>query len=284
MKIIIVSGLSGSGKSVALGMLEDLDYYCIDNLPLALLTTLKPTTLQGRDEEFPLLAVSIDARSRGDIAGFPNRINELREAGLDIQVIFFQADREVILRRYSETRRKHPMTDADTPLSEAIDRERELLRPIADCADRVIDTSNTNIHQLRETVRNHLQGENGDGLSLQFQSFGFKYGLPDTVDFVFDVRCLPNPHWKDELRDQTGRDEGVARYLESQEFTGKMLKDITRFLEDWLPAFQAENRAYVTVAIGCTGGKHRSVYIVEQLARHFRQRYPNTLVRHTELP
>jgi len=284
VKIIVVSGLSGSGKSVALGMLEDLDYYCIDNLPLALLATLKPQTLQHRDEEFPLLAVSIDARSRGDIAGFPKRIAELREAGLDIQVLFFQADRDVILRRYSETRRKHPLTDANTPLAEAIDREHELMQPIADSAERVIDTSRSNIHQLRELVRSHLQGQNEEGLSLLFQSFGFKYGMPDAVDFVFDVRCLPNPHWQEELRIQTGRDAGVVKYLEAQEDTKKMLDDISRFLEHWLPKFQAEDRAYVTVAIGCTGGKHRSVYIVEQLAARFRQHYPTTLVRHTELP
>ncbi len=285
MKIIVVSGLSGSGKSVALGMLEDLDYYCIDNLPLPLLASLKPETLQLRNEEFPLLAVGIDARSRsGDIAVFPSRIHELKTAGLDIEVVYFQADRDVILRRYSETRRKHPLTDAETPLGEAVDRERKLLEPIAACADHVIDTSNTNIHQLRELIRNHLQGRSRDGLSLLFQSFGFKYGMPEGVDFVFDVRCLPNPHWQAELRAQTGRDSAVAEFLESEQDTGKMLADITRFLETWLPKYQAENRAYVTVGIGCTGGKHRSVYLVEKLTAYFRKRYPHTLMRHTELP
>lgn len=285
MKIVVVSGLSGSGKSVALGMLEDLDFYCIDNLPLPLLASLKPETLRTRDAEFPLLAVGIDARSRpGDIAIFPKRIEELKAAGLDIEVVFFTADRDVILRRYSETRRKHPLTDADTPLAEAIDRERELLKPISDNADHIIDTSRSNIHQLREMIRQHIQGGDHDSFSVLFQSFGFKYGMPKGVDFVFDVRCLPNPHWEDTLRGQTGRDNEVACFLEAQPETREMLNDITGFLEKWLPKYQAENRAYVTVAIGCTGGKHRSVYLVEKLAEYFRKRYPKTLLRHTELP
>lgn len=285
MKIVIVSGLSGSGKSVALGMLEDLGYYCIDNLPLSLLTSFTADTLKADDDDIPLLAVGIDARSqRRMIAGFPNRIAELREAGLDIQVLFCQADREIILRRYSETRRKHPLTEADTPLAEAVDAEVELLRPIAECADWVIDTSRTNIHQLREMVRNRLQGEQGEGLSLLFQSFGFKYGMPDGMDFVFDARCLPNPHWEESLRSQTGRDAGVRDYLEAQPDTNKMVEDIQRFLGDWLPRFRANDRSYVTIGIGCTGGKHRSVYLVEKLAESFRKNYPQTSVRHTELP
>lgn len=285
MKIFIVSGLSGSGKSVALDMLEDLDFYCIDNMPLPLLAAFTPETLSSQYEEFPLLAVGIDARTRGsDIAAFPGRIQEMREAGIDIEVVFFQADRDVILRRFSETRRKHPLTDANTPLAEAIEKERELLKPISDSADHTVDTSNTNIHQLRDLIRNHIRGRDGDNLSLLFQSFGFKYGMPEAVDFVFDVRCLPNPHWHEDLRAQTGRDRGVAEFLEQQEDTGKMLQDIISFLENWLPKYRAENRAYVTVAIGCTGGKHRSVYLVEKLTEHFRKQYPRTLLRHTELP
>ncbi len=285
MKIIVVSGLSGGGKSVALGMLEDLGYYCIDNLPMNLLGNFTADTLQADVDDIPLLAVGIDARAhRRTIAAFPERIAELREAGIDIQVLFFQADREVILRRYSETRRKHPLTEADVPLTEAVDKERELLRPVAECADWVIDTSRTNIHQLREMVRNRLQGEDGDGLSLLFQSFGFKYGMPDGVDFVFDARCLPNPHWQEELRAQTGRDEAVQAYLMAQPDTIKFADDISRFLHDWLPRFRANDRSYVTIGIGCTGGKHRSVYLVERLAEEFRKQYPQTSVRHTELP
>lgn len=285
MKIIVVSGLSGSGKSVALGMLEDLDFYCIDNLPLPLLAYIKPETLKSRDEEFPLLAVGIDARSRpGDVAAFPKRINELRASGLDIEVVFFTADRDVILRRYSETRRKHPLTGPDTPLAEAIDRERELLKPISDNADHIIDTSRSNIHQLREMIRQYIQGSDHDSFSVLFQSFGFKYGVPKGVDFVFDVRCLPNPYWDEALREHTGLEQEIIDFLESRPETADMLNDLTGFLEKWLPKYQAENRAYVTVAIGCTGGKHRSVYLAEKLAEYFRKRYPNTLLRHTELP
>ena len=285
MKIVVVSGLSGGGKSVALGMLEDLDYYCIDNLPLNLLSSFTADSLQAEIDDIPLLAVGIDARAkRRTIAAFPERIEELRAAGIDIQVLYFQADREVILRRYSETRRKHPLTEADIPLTEAVDAERELLRPIAECADWVIDTSRTNIHQLREMVRNRLQSEGGDGLTLLFQSFGFKYGMPDGVDFVFDARCLPNPHWQQGLREQTGRDQGVREYLEAQPDTIKLANDITDFLNDWLPRFRANDRSYVTIGIGCTGGKHRSVYLVERLAEQFREQYPQTAVRHTELP
>ncbi len=285
MKIVVVSGLSGSGKSVALGMLEDLGYYCIDNLPLALLATFTVDVLQGRAEEFPRLAVGIDARARpASIRLFPERIREFREAGIDVQVLFFEADKEVILRRYNETRRKHPLTDTDTPLAEAIDKERRLLEPIAACADVAIDTSRSNMHQLREQVRNRLQGGDAETLSLLFQSFSYKFGIPEGVDFVFDARCLPNPHWQPELKELTGRDEAVAAYLEKQPETRRLLKDLQAFLKDWLPRFKAEDRSYVTVAVGCTGGRHRSVYLVERLADHFRRRYPQTLVRHTELP
>ncbi len=285
MKIVVVSGLSGSGKSVALGMLEDLGYYCIDNLPLALLTTFTADVLQGRAEEFPMLAVGIDARARAaSIRLFPERVKELRAAQIDIQVLFFDADKEVILRRYNETRRKHPLTDADTPLVEAVEKERRLLEPIAACADVVLDTSRTNMHQLREQVRNHLQGGDAETLSLLFQSFGYKFGIPQGVDFVFDARCLPNPHWIPELKELTGRDQPVVDYLEQQPDTPRLLKDIQAFLKDWLPRFKAEDRSYVTVAVGCTGGRHRSVYLVERLAEHFRGRYPQALVRHTELP
>lgn len=286
MKLIVVSGLSGSGKSGALGMLEDLGYYCIDNLPFSLLGHITADALRADGRELPLLAVGIDGRARpASIATFPERVEELRKGGIDIQVLFFQADSDAILRRYSETRRRHPLTRADLPLAEAIEAERELLQPISECADWIIDTTRTNIHQLRELVRDRVQGnEDDDGLSLLFQSFGFKYGMPDGMDFVFDARCLPNPHWEAELREQTGRDTGVAEYLEAQPDTIKMADDIIAYLETWLPRFRANDRSYVTIGIGCTGGKHRSVYLVERLAKHFRQAYPQTTVRHTELP
>lgn len=285
MKLIIVSGLAGSGKTGALHMLEDLGYYCIDNIPLALLRNFSPQDLHGPDLDFEQLAVAIDSRARpGDIKLFPERIAALKETGLDIEVLFFHADNDVILRRYSETRRKHPLTDENTPLLEAIEKDRELLKPIAEHADMVIDTSNKNIHQLREMVQHRIQGEGPERLSVLFQSFGFKYGVPKSVDFVFDVRCLPNPHWVDSLRDQDGRDAEVADFIESSPEAKELVKDIGDFLERWLPEFQEQDRTYVTIAVGCTGGRHRSVYLVEKLAKRFKSQFPLTLVRHTELP
>lgn len=284
MRLIVVSGLAGAGKSVALHMLEDLNYYCIDNLPLGLLSEVSADTLHRQGLDFDRLAVGIDSRSRRDeMAGFPERIDALREAGIDIEVMYLHADKDTILRRYSETRRKHPLTDAQTSLIDAIDTDRSLLAPIANCADVSIDTSQTNIHQLRDIIRNRVEGGSTGELSILLQSFGFKYGLPQGVDFIFDVRCLPNPHWVAELRELTGQDTPVIEHLEAQPETHAMLDDIHGFMQRWLPAFARENRAYVTIAVGCTGGRHRSVYIIEQLAHRLRETYAQTLVRHNEL-
>ncbi|GAB3679899.1 RNase adapter RapZ [Salinisphaera aquimarina] len=284
MRLIIVSGLAGAGKSVALHMLEDLGYYCIDNLPMGLLREVSAATLKNQGLNFDRLAVGIDARARrAEIAGFPERVEALRAGGIDIEVIYLHADSESILRRYSETRRKHPLTDSDTSLIDAVEADRRLLEPIAAKADVSIDTSNTNIHQLRDIIRNRVEASQSGELSILVQSFGFKYGVPQAVDFVFDVRCLPNPHWVPELRALTGLDAPVAEHLAAQPATGAMLDDIHGFLERWLPEFARENRAYVTIAIGCTGGKHRSVYLVEQLAARLREHYAQTLVRHNEL-
>jgi len=284
MRLIVVSGLAGAGKSVALRMLEDLGYYCIDNLPMGLLREVSAATLQQQGLDYERLAVGIDARARNaDIAGFPDRIEELRAGGIDIEVIFLHADSDTILRRYSETRRKHPLTDADTSLIDAVAADRRLLEPIADCAEVSIDTSHTNIHQLRDIVRNRVEARQTGDLSILLQSFGFKHGVPQAVDFVFDVRCLPNPHWIAELRDLTGLDAAVSEHLAAQPATDEMLDDIHGFMSRWLPAFAREDRAYVTIAIGCTGGRHRSVYLVEALARRLRETYTPTLVRHNEL-
>ena len=284
MRLIVVSGLAGSGKSVALHMLEDLGYYCIDNLPLGLLSEVSADTLNRQGLDFDRLALGIDARSRRDeIARFQERIRSLRDAGIAIEVIYLHADTDTILRRYSETRRKHPLTDDHTSLIDAVHTDRELLAPIAESADVSIDTSHTNIHQLRDIIRNRVEGGASGELSILLQSFGFKYGLPQAVDFVFDVRCLPNPHWVPELRELTGQDAPVAEHLAAQPQTGAMLDDIHGFVSRWLPEFARENRAYVTIAVGCTGGKHRSVYIIEQLARRLRETYAQTLVRHNEL-
>lgn len=285
MRVVIVSGLAGSGKSVALAMLEDLGYYCIDNLPIGLLRDIGADTLHRQQLDYERLAVGVDARARrADILAFPEHVAALKAAGLDVQVLYLEAEPEVILRRYAETRRKHPLTDATTPLAEAVRADRALMGPIAAEADVTIDTSRTNIHQLREIVRTRLQASEDGGLSVLLQSFGFKYGVPEAVDFVFDVRCLPNPHWEPALKDATGLDTKVIDYLENQPDAGRMLRDIGDFVASWLPAFAREDRAYVTIAIGCTGGRHRSVYLVERLAARLRKDYPRTLVRHTELP
>ncbi len=284
MKLLFISGLSGSGKSVALDMLEDLGHYCIDNLPIGLLGAVTAEALPEELARHDPLALGIDARAGTGIRSFPSHVTALKKAGIDVRLLFLEAADEVLMRRYSETRRKHPLSDTNTPLAEAITRERELLQPLREHADLVIDTSRTNLHQLRDTIRMRVHSGRPDTLSLLFQSFGFKYGIPEGADFVFDVRCLPNPHWLTELRSQTGLDEGVVNYLESMPEVKDMLGDITAFLEKWLPSFLAENRAYVTVAVGCTGGNHRSVYLVERLARHFRSRYEQILVRHVEMP
>lgn len=282
MKLIVVSGLSGAGKSVALNMLEDLDYYCIDNIPLSLLRSFTADVVREHDQNFERLAVGIDARARErGIHQFPERIQSLRDAGIDVHVWFFEADTESLLRRYSETRRKHPLSDAKTPLREAIDKERRMLQPIAKMADQLLDTSHTNVHQLRDLVRMRMQGSSPGGQSVLFQSFGFKNGMPDGVDFVFDVRCLPNPHWEDKLRPMTGHDRPVREFLDAKPEVREMIQDIGNHLEKWLPRF--DNRAYVTIAIGCTGGRHRSVYLVERLAERFRKLYPQVIVRHSEL-
>lgn len=281
MKLVIISGLSGAGKTVALKQYEDLGYYCIDNLPLGLLGPL--AVRSQRNERYAKLAVGVDARADGrEIARFPKILARERERGVDAQVLFLTAQDDVILRRYSETRRKHPLTGATLSLTEAIQRERELLEPIADVADVTIDTTTLNLHALREEIRLR-QGENVERLSLVLLSFGYKNGLPQGADYVFDVRWMPNPHWVPELSPLDGRDAGVVEFLEKEPGVPRMTRDIQAFLEAWLPRFQAQDRAYVTVAIGCTGGRHRSVYVVEKLAASFRGRYDPVVVRHKEL-
>lgn len=284
MRLIVVSGLAGAGKSVALNMLEDLGYYCIDNLPLGLLRDVSADTLNRQGLNFERLAVGIDARARrAEIADFGERLDELRAAGLDIEIIYLYADKNTILRRYSETRRRHPLSGDGRSLIEAVTLDAQLTQPISAKADISIDTSRTNIHQLRDLIRNRVEGSASGELSILVQSFGFKYGLPPAVDFVFDVRCLPNPHWIPELRDQTGFDEPVIEHLAAQPATHEMRDDILRFFTRWLPDFAREDRTYITLAIGCTGGQHRSVYLTEQIAGKLRQQYANVLVRHNEV-
>ncbi|AWN16492.1 RNase adapter RapZ [Salinisphaera sp. LB1] len=284
MRLIVVSGLAGAGKSVALNMLEDLGYYCIDNLPLGLLHEVSAATLRRQGLDFDRLAVGVDARARkNEIAEFGERVDDLRSADLDLEIIYLYADEDTILRRYSETRRRHPLSNEQRSLIDAVALDVELTQPIAAKADISIDTSRLNIHQLRDIIRNRVESAASGELSILVQSFGFKYGLPPAVDFVFDVRCLPNPHWVPELRALTGQDAAVAAHLAAQPATHEMRDDILRFFTRWLPDFAREDRTYITVAIGCTGGKHRSVYLAEQIGEHLRRQYANVLVRHNEL-
>ena len=281
MKLVIVSGLSGAGKTVALKQYEDLGYYCIDNLPLGLLGPLSLRALH--DRRYAKLAVGIDARaSTREIARFQKTLARQKARGAETQVLFLTASDAAILRRYHETRRKHPLTGRKLSLTEAIQRERALLYPIADVADVTIDTTAMNLHTLREEVRMRLPDKPGR-LSLVLLSFGYKNGIPPGADYVFDARCLPNPHWIPALSSRDGRHRSVAKFLEKSALVPKMIHDIEAFLGHWLPTFERADRAYVTVAVGCTGGRHRSVYIVEKLAKRFARSYDPVVVRHKEL-
>lgn len=284
MKLYIVSGTSGAGKSIALQALEDQGSYCIDNLPLNMLPLLALQLAEKQDKDFQSAAVGIDARNLGhDFARFENVMADIERSGLECEVFFIDADNTTLFKRFSETRRRHPLTKMGKPLGEAIEAERLVLRPIMERADWNIDTSRTTIHQLRDMMRDRVRTSSSRFMSLLFLSFGFKNGLPVDADFVFDVRCLPNPHWDPKLRPYTGMDEVVAAFLREQPTVVKMHKNIAKFLLSWIDCFEADNRSYMTVGIGCTGGQHRSVYIVETLANYFKERRPNVLVRHREL-
>ena len=283
MKLIIISGLSGSGKSVALHTLEDLGYYCIDNLPLGLLQAFAMQMLASRQPAYEKIAVGTDARSQPEhLERFPSVLRELRDAGISCEIIYLLADEYTLLKRFSETRRKHPLTGKNVPLAEAIGLERKLLEPIAVNADMHVDTTHMNVHQLRDLIRDRTQ-KSAHSMSILFESFGYKRGIPADADFVFDVRCLPNPHWQQQLRPLTGLDGEVIAYLENQPEVLQMFEELKRFLDTWLPRFAADNRSYMTIAIGCTGGQHRSVYMAELLAAHFRNKWDNVLTRHREL-
>jgi len=284
MRLIIVSGLSGSGKSVALHMLEDIDFYCVDNIPAALLKPLISHTVRGSGDIYPRTAVGLDARNRiNEIETIPQLVTELRRSGISCDVLYLHASDEVLLKRYAETRRKHPLLAEGISLREAIAAERRLLEPITKAADLVIDTSNMGVHALRELIRERIDRRREGRLSLMFESFGFKHGIPGDADFVFDVRNLPNPFWEHSLRELTGQDPAVADYLAGHASVREMIADLTGFLAKRITEFAAANRGYLTIAIGCTGGQHRSVFIAEKLAAHFRAIYPQVLTRHDSL-
>ncbi|MDD4913864.1 MAG: RNase adapter RapZ [Methylococcales bacterium] len=284
MRLIIVSGLSGSGKSIALNTLEDCGYYCIDNLPITLLEDFIDNVMLRDRDTYRKTAIGIDARNRSEtLAEFPNSLELIRSKGIDCEVIYMEAEESIILKRYSETRRRHPLTTIDRPLREALDIERDMLRPLAVRADVVIDTSYTHYHKLREFLRNRLGEQGAPSLSFLFQSFGFKYGIPLDADFVFDARSLPNPYWAPELRGLTGKDAAVIDFLKNDATVNDFLRDIGDFIGRWAPRFESDNRSYLTIAIGCTGGQHRSVFLVDALSSHFQTITPNVIVRHREL-
>ncbi|MEJ2213521.1 MAG: RNase adapter RapZ [Gammaproteobacteria bacterium] len=284
MKLVIVSGLSGSGKTVALHALEDEGFYCMDNLPVFMLIAFAQNLVDNPEETFSKTAIGIDARSEHEgFSAIAELMKKLKNAGIDCQVVTLDAQDDVLIKRFSETRRKHPLTDDSTSLAQAIVHEREILQPLIQLSDLRIDTTTSNVHQLRKTVRSRVAQAGEKKISLQFESFGFKHGVPRDADFVFDVRCLPNPHWQKELRPFTGRDEAVANFLEKQGDSLRMFDDISRFVKDWIPSFQADGRAYLTIAIGCTGGQHRSVYLTEKLANHFVDQGITTIRSHREL-
>lgn len=284
MRLYIVSGTSGSGKSVVLHALEDLGLYCIDNLPLELLTPFAEHLRGVGSPAFQDAAVAVDARNlTSDFSRFSDILANLDAQGMDCHTIFLDAADDILIKRFSETRRRHPLTDGEVPLTEAIRQERGLLEPISSLAEFRIDTGRTNVHQLRELILERIERADGHGMSVLFESFGYKHGVPVDADFVFDVRCLPNPHWDPSLQPLTGRDAKVIGFLEAQPAVDEMYRDIEGLLLRWLPRFEADNRSYLTVAIGCTGGRHRSVYFVERLARFFGERQRNVLTRHREL-
>lgn len=282
MELIIVTGLSGSGKSIALRVLEDSGFYCIDNLPATLLPQISHHLDAANQNK---VAISIDSRSAA-LETLPNAIEMLKNSGISVQVLFLESSVEILVKRFSETRRKHPLSDANTTLAESILHERDLLAGLAGLGHH-IDTSNLSANTLRNHIRELIlqtdYGQESKGLVLLFTSFGFKNGIPLDADFVFDVRSLPNPHYDPILRPMTGKDEAVKVFLEKQPVVIEMLTDIQHYVEKWLPSFDQDHRSYLTVAIGCTGGQHRSVYFVEQLSTYFKQQKQKVIIRHREL-
>jgi len=285
MRLVVISGLSGSGKSIVLQALEDLGYYCVDNLPIGLLTLfVEQMQAESRAAAYQEAAVVIDARNiPDDLEHFEDVVKSMSTSGMTIEVVFLEAEESTLLRRFSETRRKHPLTSSRRPLREAIQAERKVLGAISSCADLRLDTTNTNVHQLRDLVRERIARNRLPSISLLFLSFGYKYGLPQDADMVFDARCLPNPYWEKRLRAYTGLDDEIRQFLQSEPLVNEMFEGIQRFVETWIPYFERENRSYMTIAVGCTGGYHRSVYLVELLGEYFRRSRPNVLTRHREL-
>jgi RNase adapter protein RapZ len=283
MRLVIISGLSGSGKTTALHVLEDVGYNCIDNLPINLLPALVAQIEIHKDQNIKF-AIGIDVRNAWqDLSIFPQMIGTLKTASLPFATIFLDSQTSVLIQRFSETRRKHPLSDNATNLEEAIGREQVLLEPIRDSADQIIDSSHLTLHELRDLIKERVVGRGQASMAILFESFGFKHGLPVNADLVFDARCLPNPHWKPNLRPQTGQDQDVIDFLENENAVIEMYEDIKNYLDRWLPRYQANNRSYITIAIGCTGGQHRSVFLSERLQSYFANLFNDVQVRHRDI-
>ncbi|OED40653.1 RNase adaptor protein RapZ [Chromatiales bacterium (ex Bugula neritina AB1)] len=283
MQMIIVSGLSGAGKSVALHTLEDEGYFCVDNLPISMLVDLA-RKMSADTESYDRVAVGIDARGEVELLDqFESVVTQVRSLGVETQVVFLDAQRDILITRFSETRRKHPLSKHGAPLDAAIGTERMLLGRLEQIADVGIDTTNLNLHQLREVIRNRVIGSNRKPLNVLLQSFGFKHGQPHGTDFLFDVRCLPNPYWSATLRPMTGRDAPVAEFLQQHDMVQQMIDHIGDFFFHWIPVFESENRSYLTISIGCTGGRHRSVYVAEQVKQRLNSQINRVTVKHREI-
>ncbi len=284
MKLVIVSGLSGSGKTVALRTLEDAGYFCVDNLPIGLLGNFIDTTIFEKPPLYDMIAVAIDARRGIDnMSKFEEVVGQIKSLKFKTEILFLTADTTKLVSRFSETRRKHPLSRRGLPLVEAIHLEQKLLKNIYANADLIIDTTSLNIHQLRRSIVNRLLPDIGTKLAILVQSFGFKHGLPNDTDFVFDLRCLPNPHWENHLRNLTGRDQAVIEYLESYPEVVTMYDSLIDFFKTWIPCFEQENRSYMTISLGCTGGQHRSVHMAEKLTKSLQQTRYNTSVHHRDM-
>lgn len=283
-KLLVVTGLSGSGKSIALNALEDVGFYCIDNLPVSLLESFGEELQNDSTGVYQQTAIGVDVRNQAnDLRRVPPIVKRLRNAGMPCEILFLDARNDVLIQRFSETRRRHPLTSDDRSLEQAISLERDLLEPLSSDADLRLDTTRSTLHELRAVVRNRVAEHLASELSILIESFGFKHGVPHNADYMFDVRCLTNPHWHPDLRPLTGRDKAVADFLSADEGVNRMFEQIVSFLDEWIPCFESSGRSYLTVAIGCTGGQHRSVYLTERIAAHLMTRGHNALTAHREL-
>jgi UPF0042 nucleotide-binding protein len=283
-RLIVISGLSGAGKTVALNTLEDSGFYCIDNLPIGLLNEFGHQLTDLKTIPAEEIAVGIDARNPEHlIAGLPESIELLKQKKLSVELVYIEANDDILTKRYSETRRKHPLSSETVSLTDAIKKERGIMERFSDRAELRIDTSLLSMYSLRDLVREQIVKHPTEALSMQFVSFGYKHGVPKDADFVFDTRCLPNPYWEKDLRLLTGKDKAVIEFLETQDLAKDLYTQLKHFVSYWAPHFEASNRSYLCFAIGCTGGQHRSVYLAEKLADHFQQQNKHVIINHRDI-